>query len=204
MDNPQLRTSPHTCSCLMLPRLFISWVVLSWYIKIKNTFPKAIGTKDVLAWCNAWVHQRNLVTLEVRTKICQWNIFSVVIQDNITCHFTELHGFCDASEWVYATVLYLHMTCSDGKIQVALVMSKRTVPPMKRLTIPRWNCVGLIYYPTLFIMLDMFLTWFCPRCMLGWRALASCWWLKISWADWLQQNHPSPTRTPKKFVFMHR
>ena len=55
---------------------------------------------------------------------------------------TELHGFCDASEQVYAAVVYLRMTDTDGNIQIALVTSKTKVAPIKRLTIPRLELCG--------------------------------------------------------------
>ena len=49
----------------------------------------------------------------------------------------QLHGFSDASESVYAGVVYLRMTDRVGKVHVSLVASKTKVAPIKRLTIPR-------------------------------------------------------------------
>lgn len=54
----------------------------------------------------------------------------------------ELHGFCDASERAYAAAVYLRMTDSDGSVQVALVLSKTKVAPIKRLTILRLKLCG--------------------------------------------------------------
>lgn len=54
----------------------------------------------------------------------------------------ELHGFCDASEQAYATVLYLRMMSADGIIEISLVESKTKVAPIKKLTIPRLELCG--------------------------------------------------------------
>ena len=54
----------------------------------------------------------------------------------------ELHGFSDASEQAYAAVVYLRMVCTNGDVQVALVMSKTKVAPIKRLTVPRLELCG--------------------------------------------------------------
>ena len=47
----------------------------------------------------------------------------------------QLHGFCDTSEQAYAGVIYLHMTDSDGNVEVSLVCSKTKVAPIKRLSL---------------------------------------------------------------------
>ena len=54
----------------------------------------------------------------------------------------QLHGFCDASENAYASVVYLRMTDSKGKVHVSLVLAKTKVAPIKRLTIPRLELCG--------------------------------------------------------------
>ena len=43
----------------------------------------------------------------------------------------QLHGFCDASENVYASVVYLHLTDSDGSVHVTLVTAKTKEAPIK-------------------------------------------------------------------------
>lgn len=55
---------------------------------------------------------------------------------------TQLNGFSDASEQAYAGVVYLHMTDTNAKVHVSLVMSKTKVAPIKRLTIPRLELCG--------------------------------------------------------------
>lgn len=56
----------------------------------------------------------------------------------------NLHGFCDASEYAYAAVvyMYLHMICLLGEVKVSLVPSKTKVTPIKRLTIPHLELCG--------------------------------------------------------------
>ena len=54
----------------------------------------------------------------------------------------KLLGFCDASENVYTSIVYLWMTNFDGTVQVALVMSKTKVTPIKQLNIPQLELCG--------------------------------------------------------------
>ena len=54
----------------------------------------------------------------------------------------QIHGFCDASELAYATVIYLRMTDTLGQIHVSLVTSKTKVSPIKRLSMPRLELCG--------------------------------------------------------------
>jgi len=54
----------------------------------------------------------------------------------------QLHGFCDASEDVYAGVIYLRLTDNQGNVHISLVDSKTKVAPIRRLTIPRLELCG--------------------------------------------------------------
>ena len=56
----------------------------------------------------------------------------------------QLHGFSDASEEAYASVLYLCIRAPDDSIHVSLVMSKTRVAPLKRLSIPRLELCGAL------------------------------------------------------------
>ena len=68
----------------------------------------------------------------------------------ITRYFTrhpvnvQLHGFSDASERAYATVVYVRSTYNDGQFEVRLVVSKTRVAPIKRQTIPRLELLGAL------------------------------------------------------------
>ena len=57
----------------------------------------------------------------------------------------ELHGFCDASEVAYSSVVYLRAIDSEGDVHISLVMAKTKVAPIKRLSIPRLElCSGVV------------------------------------------------------------
>ena len=56
----------------------------------------------------------------------------------------QLHGFCDASEKAYATVIYLRTVYTDGSVDLCLVSSKTRVAPTKRQTIPRLELLGAV------------------------------------------------------------
>ena len=50
---------------------------------------------------------------------------------------SELHGFCDASERAYGSVIYLRVVDNSGRISVTLLTSITKVAPIKQLIIPR-------------------------------------------------------------------
>lgn len=56
-------------------------------------------------------------------------------------HFTQLHGFSDASESAYAAVVYLRAE-TDGLATINLVVAKTKVAPLKRVSIPRLELCG--------------------------------------------------------------
>ena len=49
----------------------------------------------------------------------------------------ELHVFGDASEAAFSAVAYFRITQEDGSVQVALVLGKTRVAPLKPISIPR-------------------------------------------------------------------
>ena len=56
----------------------------------------------------------------------------------------QLHGFSDASERAYASVVCMRSTLSDGQAEVQLVASKSRVAPIKKQTIPRLELLGAL------------------------------------------------------------
>ena len=74
-----------------------------------------------------------------------------VIQD------LQLHRFYDASENTFASVVYLRMTDSKGKVHVSLVLAKTKVAPIKRLTILRLELWEHIYWPRFSIIQKKFI-----------------------------------------------
>lgn len=49
----------------------------------------------------------------------------------------SLHGFCDASEQMYAAACYLRTAHENGTIEIHLITAKTRVAPLKSVTIPR-------------------------------------------------------------------
>ena len=54
----------------------------------------------------------------------------------------QIHGFSDASEDAYASVVYVRLVSLSGSIYTSLVMSKTKVSPIKRISIPRLELCG--------------------------------------------------------------
>lgn len=69
----------------------------------------------------------------------------------------QLHRFYDASENTFASVVYLRMTDSKGKVHVSLVLAKTKVAPIKRLTILRLELWEHIYWPRFSIIQKKFI-----------------------------------------------
>ncbi|XP_076299352.1 uncharacterized protein LOC143218193 [Lasioglossum baleicum] len=57
---------------------------------------------------------------------------------------TELHGFADASQNVYAAVVYSRVTTRNGDILVSLLAAKSKVAPLNSFTIPRLELCGAL------------------------------------------------------------
>ena len=84
-----------------------------------------------------WMHWRTELKLLSQKHVNRYYFpRDAVIQD------LQLHGFCDASENAFASVVYLRMTDSKGKVHVSLVLAKTKVAPIKRLTIPCLELCG--------------------------------------------------------------
>lgn len=56
----------------------------------------------------------------------------------------QLHGFSDASEEAYASVVYFCIQAPGESTHVSLVMSKTRVTPLKRLSIPQLELCGAL------------------------------------------------------------
>ena len=57
---------------------------------------------------------------------------------------TELHGFSDASELAYTTVVYLRATDADSVVLTSIVIAKTKVSPIKRVIIPHLELCGAL------------------------------------------------------------
>ena len=86
------------------------------------------------------------VPSEIRRTYQRWRVELSILSNKVVprryfpCRpisQVQLHGFSDASEEAYSSVVYLRVQAPDDSIHVSLVMSKTRVSPLKRLSIPR-------------------------------------------------------------------
>ena len=67
----------------------------------------------------------------------------LVFSLNFIIKTVSIHGFCDASLHVYATVVYVR-SCKPNGVHVTLLTSKTKVAPIKGLTIPRLELLSCL------------------------------------------------------------
>ncbi|GFT60482.1 uncharacterized protein TNCV_1965951 [Trichonephila clavipes] len=60
------------------------------------------------------------------------------------CQQITLHGFCDASEVAYASVIYTVQPQTDDNTKVTLLVAKSRVAPLKSVSIPRSELNGAL------------------------------------------------------------
>ena len=68
----------------------------------------------------------------------------------------ELHGFSDASQLAYSTMIYIKSSCGEVS-KCSLVMCKNRVAPQKSLTIPRLELMGALLLARLMAVVVAFL-----------------------------------------------
>lgn len=56
----------------------------------------------------------------------------------------KFHGFADASNLAYASVIYLRIKLADGTIKINLISSKTKVAPLKTITTPKLELCGCV------------------------------------------------------------
>ena len=63
------------------------------------------------------------------------------LKEAVAC---QLHGFCNASTWAYAAVVYLRCFYQNGIVELNLMTSKTCVAPIKGQTIPCFKLFGVV------------------------------------------------------------
>ena len=102
-----------------------------WELKVDWDDPVPQLIKDV------WLQWRSELQL-----LSEKHISRCYFPKGVVIESVQLHGFSDASEDAYASVIYLRLTDSDGNVHLSLVIAKTKVAPIKRLTIPRLELCG--------------------------------------------------------------
>ena len=128
--------------------------VLGWF------FPAIIKIKILLQrfWQNG-IDLDDPAPLCIRDVWQRWRVElpCLLSKSILRCYFPKykqivsknLHGLSDASEDVYAAVIYLRMIDSDNNVHVSLVASKTKVAPIRRLSVPRNFVVCYCYHDCL-------------------------------------------------------
>ena len=121
--------------------------VLGWFS------PSIIKAKILLQWFwesrIGWddmpppaIHQTRQQWTSELHLLAEKHIAHCYFPEDAEIHTVQLHGFCDASEDAYASVVYCRKQDSRGNVHVSLVVSKTKVAPIKRQTIPRLELCG--------------------------------------------------------------
>ncbi|UYV76911.1 K02A2.6-like, partial [Cordylochernes scorpioides] len=96
----------------------------------------------------------------------------------------ELHGFCDASESAYSSVVYMKSRFKSGHVQVTLIAAKTKVAPLKATSIPRLElCAALLLSnlydsicSSLLLQIDRVILWTDSQIVLCWIKSESKHW----------------------------
>ncbi|GFX48479.1 uncharacterized protein TNCV_583791 [Trichonephila clavipes] len=86
----------------------------------------------------------------------KWKTFQKEFEEVCSIHISRwihtasqkiiLHGFCDASELAYASVIYAVKLQADGSPKVTLLVAKSRVAPLKPASIPKLELNGAVLF----------------------------------------------------------
>ncbi|UYV80693.1 hypothetical protein LAZ67_19001416, partial [Cordylochernes scorpioides] len=99
-------------------------------------------------------------------------------------HSLELHGFCDASESAYSSVVYMKSRFKSGHVQVTLIAAKTKVAPLKATSIPRLELCAALLLSNLYdsicspllLQIDRVILWTDSQIVLCWIKSESKHW----------------------------
>lgn len=85
---------------------------------------------------SSWKNFFDSMKILVKVRVPRW----ISAKEN---SIIELHGFCDASEALYAAVIYYRITTDFG-IRCGILSAKTKVAPLKTISIPRLELCGAV------------------------------------------------------------
>ena len=121
-------------SSLYDPLGFAVPVTLHAKLLLQRLCRDGVGWDDKLAQDDANKWQQWLDDLRCLSQLKIQRCFK---PQNFVLESSELHFFCDASEYGYGACAYLRLTGLSGEVSVNLVIGKSRLAPLKHITIPR-------------------------------------------------------------------
>lgn len=143
---PTLSSAPATKRSIIsdIARLFdpLGWLAPSIVVAkvfIQKLWLAGVGWDDNLNsdLVKEWCTYRNELLLLTNIRVPRW--LGTNLHDCV-----ELHGFCDASKTAYSAVVYVRTINTDNNINVALLVAKTRVAPVKQISIPRLELCGAV------------------------------------------------------------
>ncbi|XP_076660639.1 uncharacterized protein LOC143363994 [Halictus rubicundus] len=92
----------------------------------------------------------------------------------------SLHGFADASSMAYAAAVYIRSVLRDGRVEVALLVAKSRVAPVKTISVPRLELSATLLLANLVAFVRLSLR--CEQCE------THCWTDSSIVLTWLSQS----------------
>ncbi|GFW60872.1 integrase catalytic domain-containing protein [Trichonephila clavipes] len=150
-DSSNLEIHPDECS----KALGLTWNSMKdiFIFNLKVNFPDNI-TKLI------WLLKLDWDSPLPEALATKWKTFQKEFEQVCSIHIPRwihtasqqitLHGFCDASELAYASVIYAVQPQADGNTKVTLLVAKSRVAPLKSVLIPRLELNGALLLARLY------------------------------------------------------
>ncbi|UYV77734.1 hypothetical protein LAZ67_15002083 [Cordylochernes scorpioides] len=162
------------------PLGWLSPVIISFKILFQTLWKQDLDWDDPLSesLCSHWRRVKMDLAMLNHIKIPRYISCKGLI------HSLELHGFCDASESAYSSVVYMKSRFKSGQVQVTLIAAKTKVAPLKATSIPRLElCAALLLSnlydsicSSLLLQIDRVMLWTDSQIVLCWIKSESKHW----------------------------